>query len=128
MVVLTQVLLVPEESPSRYWCTSKTMFLPGSTMPFITLALAVPYQVCCQLWAPVQALPGTVTALLAPAARIAASAALAAASHCSVGMSCGSFIRPNTTLSLPLNCVARRDQKSAKAAFGTALEPIRLPP
>ena len=127
IVGLTHTWLVPEESLSRYMCTSKTMLLPGSTTLPITFAFGVPYQVAFQLKAPDHALPGTVTTFKAPVLRMAASAAFAAASHCSVGMVFGSFIMPKTTLSLSLNWLASRAQKSASAVFGTAAEPTRLP-
>jgi hypothetical protein len=58
---------------------------------------------------------------------MAAMAALADASHCSVGMLLGSFMSPRMTWSLLLYFRARRRQKSANAESGTAAEPIRLP-
>ena len=96
-------------------------------MPASPTAFGVPYQLSDQLCAPVQPLPGTRIRFCAPAARIAAIAALAAATHCSVGMPCGSFMRPKITRGLSLYCAARRDQKSAKAAFGTEPLPISAP-
>src|SRR4051812_34547757 len=92
----------------------------------MAVALAVPYQLSLQECAPVYALPGTRTRLVAPALRIAEIAALAALAHCSVGMSCGSFMSPKITFALPLNAAASRDQKSANCAFETLAEPMRF--
>ncbi len=86
-VALAQLLLVPEELPSKYWCASKATLLPGSVMASSAVLLGVPYQFCAQLCAPLQALPGTRMRFVAPVARMAAMAALAALTHCSVGMS-----------------------------------------
>src|SRR5215831_8129791 len=92
-------------------------------MVSIAVAFGVPYQFWLQTTAAVQALPGTKIRFVAPALRMALIAAFAAPIHCSVGMSCGSFMSPNSTFGLPLNSVASRDQKSAKVAFGIA-EPM----
>src|SRR5262249_44123114 len=119
--------LVPDESASRYWCTSKAKCWPGSTMFGIATAFGVPYQLSDQLCAPAQALPGTRIRFCAPAARTAAIAALAAATHCSVGRSCGSFISPKITRGSFLYCAASRDQKSANAEFGSEPLPTTAP-
>ncbi len=68
----------------------------------MAVALGVPYQFWSQLLAPVQALPGTSTRLVAPAVRMAEIALLAAVTHCSVGIEFGSFIKPKTTCELSL--------------------------
>ena len=73
----------------------------------MAVALGVPYQFWSQLLAPVQALPGTRTKLLAPAERMAAMAALAAETHCSVGIELGSFIKPKMTFLFRLIVLAR---------------------
>src|ERR1700733_9676927 len=123
IVALTHAGLLPP-ALSRYWCTSKAKLLPGSWMVSMTVESGVPYQFADQDAAPSHPLPGTRIRLVAPALRTAAIAALAALAHCSVGMSCGSFIRPNITCALPLNAAASRDQRSAKSALGTAGEPM----
>ena len=61
------------------------------------------------------------------AVRMAAIAALAAPTHCSVGMVFGSFTRLNITCALPLKRVASLLQRSANTAFGTCVEPTVLP-
>jgi hypothetical protein len=67
-------------------CRTSYSILPaGSFTRPITSALGVPYQDWCQVQAPVQPLPGTDTMLSAPVARMASTAAWAAAAQVSVG-------------------------------------------
>src|SRR4051812_12480989 len=103
------------------------MFLPLSVICSIACALGVPYQLAAQLWAPLQALPGTAMVLVAPVARMRRMASFAALTQFSVAMLKGSFTTPKMTFGLPLNTLARRDEKPPKAALGTPLEPITWP-
>src|SRR3954466_6647501 len=98
----------------------------GSVTESIAVPFGVPYQLSSQLCAPVQAFPGTRIKFAEPVARIALIATWAESRHCSVGIVFGSFIRSKMTRLFDLYLLASRVQKSAKALFGTAAEPISV--
>ncbi len=127
MVGLTTCACEPEPSLSRYWWTSNTVLFFGSCTFSIHTPFAPPYHSCSQVHAPVHPLPGTRIRFPAPVFRMAAMAAFAAFSHCSVGMSCGSFTNPNQTCRSFRNSRASRAQKSANTSNPTSGPPTTLP-
>src|SRR5215210_8462768 len=120
MVADTAVALVPDESLSRYWCTSKAKLLSGSTVPRpITVSLSPE----TQEWAPVQLVPGTRIFSVAPASRMALTAALTEGSQAEALKPCGSFMMLYMTPE-PLKASAIWPQNLAKAEEGTWAEPM----
>ena len=81
-----------------------------------------------QVSAPSQSVPGTrICWVVAPAARIAAMAAFADASHCVGVTALGSFMRPKRTFDVEAKWPASSPQKLAKVAFDAAVVPITVP-
>lgn len=117
VVFTAQVECVPELSESRYWWTSYTRPVVVLSK-FVTVLSKAALFVVMKVTAQLKLSPGRrIICVVAPACRIAVTAAWTVSTHFVRSRSWGSFIRPKTTFDSPLYFVASDVQRAANWSF-----------